>query len=249
MLARIYHTHHKKYQEDLPFWKEITKGCDKILELGCGTGRVSIPLARAGSSVWGIDRDESALGVAHANLAKEPPRARERVSLIQADITNFRLNMSFGAAILPCNTYSTLTPGERKNVLEGVMTHLLPLGVFAVSVPNPVLLKLSKNQAEPAPSQESIFPHPQTGNPIQASSVQECAGDGAIWRWHYDHLLPTGKVERATLSTKHYYASTNDYEREFKEIGFNFLARYGDFMRSPYTSQSSYLILVAQKSA
>ncbi|RLD06828.1 MAG: hypothetical protein DRI56_07430 [Chloroflexota bacterium] len=101
MLAKLYHAHHAHYQEDIPFWEQIINGAETVLELGCGTGRVSIPLARAGYLVWGLDWDESALGVARANLAVEPAPTRERVSFIRADMTNFSLDVRFGAAILP----------------------------------------------------------------------------------------------------------------------------------------------------
>ncbi|OQY27866.1 MAG: hypothetical protein B6I38_09720, partial [Anaerolineaceae bacterium 4572_5.1] len=210
-------------------------------------GRVSIPLARAGYLVWGLDWDESALGVARANLAVEPAPTRERVSFIRADMTNFSLDVRFGAAILPCNTFSGLIPKERKSVLEGVTAHLLPRGVFAISLPNPTLLARFKDQTETEPTEEAVFTHPQTGNPVQASSIQECTGDGVVWKWHYDHLLPDGKVERLTMSTKHYYTPAGVYTREFQEAGLRVLARYGDFENAPYTPESLYLILVAQK--
>ncbi|MEA2008470.1 MAG: hypothetical protein U9O54_05075, partial [Chloroflexota bacterium] len=112
-----------------------------------------------------------------------------------------------------------------------------------------ILLASFKNQTEVEPTQEAIFSHPQTGNPVQASSIQECTGDGVIWGWHYDHLLPDGRVERSTMSTKHYYTPAEVYLRELQEAGLRLLARYGDFENAPYTSDSLYLILVAQNGA
>ncbi len=248
MLAKLYHAHHTHYQEDIPFWQRLAGDVETVLELGCGTGRVTIPLARAGFSVWGIDWDESMLGEARLNLGGEPLPVRKRVSLIQADMTELHLETQFGAAILACNTFSTLRPIERKSVLAGMVEHLTRAGTFAVSVPNPTLLaSLPQGAAESAV--EGIFPHPQTGNPVQASSANESVEDGVIWRWHYDHLLPDGQVERSTMSTKHYYVPVEVYVSEMREAGLRLGGLYGDFEKGAYTSESQYLILVAKKIA
>src|SRR5262245_35861790 len=47
-------------RRDVPFWRRLTMGArGRVLELGCGTGRVSRPLARAGVSLVGIDRSDA----------------------------------------------------------------------------------------------------------------------------------------------------------------------------------------------
>jgi len=249
MLAKLYHAHHCQYQEDIHFWKWLVEGVENVLELGCGSGRVSIPLAQGGSSVWGMDREESMLEVARANLAKEPEPVQKRVSLFQADMTRFQLATRFGAVICPCNTFSVLTASERKDVWQRVAEHLISQGVFAISLPNPTLLVRYKNQTETESVQEAIFPHPQTGNPVQVSSAIESVEEGVIWRWHYDHLLPDGQVERLTMSTKHYYTPLEVYEREMREIGFHLRGLYGDFEKGQFSPESLYLILVVQKVA
>jgi len=249
MLAKLYHAHHCHYREDIPFWMRLVEGVESVLELGCGSGRVSIPLARGGSYVWGMDRDEAMLEVARANLAREPEPVRERISLFRADMAQFQLATRFGTAICPCNTFSVLTARERKAVWQRVTEHLKPQGVFAISLPNPTLLAQFKDQTETESTQEAIFSHPETGNPVQVSSAIESVEEGVIWRWHYDHLLPDGQVERLTMSTKHYYTPLEVYEREMREIGFHLRGLYGDFEKGQYTSESLYLILEAQKIA
>ena len=58
MLARLYHAHHSRNLEDLPFWQELARQQGSpILELGCGSGRVLLPLARAGYNVVGLERE------------------------------------------------------------------------------------------------------------------------------------------------------------------------------------------------
>ncbi|MBS1249709.1 MAG: Ubiquinone biosynthesis O-methyltransferase [Chloroflexi bacterium] len=245
MLAKLYHAHHKAYQEDIPFWKQFAEGAT-ALELGCGTGRVAIPLARAGCSVWGIDRDQAMLEVAGTNLAGEPDSVRERVFLLQADMTQFCAGARFGAVISPCNTFSVLDVGEREAVYQTVTGHLESKGVFAVSLPNPAILAQLRGESEGETSLEEVFPHPQTGNPVQASSAIEGTQGGVTWRWHYDHLLPDGQVERLTMSTKHYHVPVEVYKNEIANAGLCLDAVYGDFEKGEYTPESRHLILVAR---
>src|SRR3712207_4898298 len=56
-----------------------------VVELGCGTGRVTLPLARAGHTVIGVDSAPSMLARARTRLAAEPDDVRGRVGLLEAD--------------------------------------------------------------------------------------------------------------------------------------------------------------------
>lgn len=236
MPAQLYHLHHQTYIEDLPYWlglAEETGG--PVLELGCGTGRVLRPLAEAGYSVTGLDRDPDML--AHPNLQNLP-----NTQLIQADMTDFDLGKQFPLIILPCNTFSTLTAPQRQNLTKCIKKHLSPGGIFAASMPNPNLLK------NPPPEDDEIetsFLHPNTGHPIQVSSVWEQDKDKVIISWHYDHLLPDGKVERTTLSTIHYPTDPQILERELSQYNFN-VTKYGDFQRTIFKKDHFSLILQAK---
>jgi len=130
-----------------------------------------------------------------------------------------------------------------------VAEHLKTQGVFTVSLPNPALLARFKDSVGTESTQEAIFLHPQTGYPIQASSATEGVEGGVIWRWHYDHLLPDGQVERLTMSTKHYCTPLDVYLHEMREAGLHLRGLYGDFENGGYTPESLYLILTAQKAA
>ena len=58
MFPTLYHAHHGQYQEDLPFWLKLAnQQGGPVLELGCGTGRVLLPLARGGFQTVGLDND------------------------------------------------------------------------------------------------------------------------------------------------------------------------------------------------
>src|SRR5262247_4000852 len=72
-------------RRDVPFWRALAANAGgPVLELGCGTGRISLPLARAGVRLIGIDRSERML--AHARTRTKRARLSAKVTLIRGDI-------------------------------------------------------------------------------------------------------------------------------------------------------------------
>lgn len=66
-----------------------------VLEVGCGTGRVLIPTARAGISITGLDLSDHMLDVCRAALKEESRDVQERVNLVQGDMRDFNLGQKF----------------------------------------------------------------------------------------------------------------------------------------------------------
>jgi SAM-dependent methyltransferase len=242
MLPELYHAHHNRHLEDIPFWLDLAaEQGSPILELGCGTGRVLIPLARAGFSSLGLDHDLAMLIYLRSNLRS---LINPQPLIMLADISSFNLSRKFHLVILPCNTFSTLSAMSRKACLQCVRRHLEPGGLFAVSVPNPAML-----MELPAHSQvelEEEFTHPLSGNPLQVSSTWRRTKTTFTLRWFYDHLLPDGSVERMQVEIIHQLVSMEGYLDEIKVAGMEIRAIYGDFDRSVYRADSAYLILLAE---
>jgi len=211
-----------------------------VLELGCGTGRVLIPLAQAGYYCIGIDHDLSMLHFLKAQVGKLKPRPW----FFAADITRFNLSTQFSLIILPCNTYSTLRKKERLACLRCVHKHLKQGGIFAVSIPNPGTL--ADLPARSASQLEDEFLHPQTGNPVQVSSSWQRTRDNFQLTWIYDHLFPDGNVERFTAQSIQQVLPAKIYLDEIHGSGLEVTGVYGDFNRSPYEENSAYLISVAK---
>lgn len=246
----LYHIHHQSYQEDLPFWLDLTEGGDSVLELGCGTGRVAIPLGEAGRKVWGLDHDPEMLDIARFELRKQPQSVQERVHFLSMDMTSFHLDRTFDVVLSPCNTYSLFDRVKRTAILNCVVDHLQRGSTFAVSMPNPhhvlEIMKTGEGEEEgEGPVLEEIFTHPRTGDPIQVSSRVEPMEIGMKWTWFYDHLKPDGEVEREKISRDHLYTPVDQYNSEFEERGFSTRV-YGDFNRSPFNEESPYLIIVGE---
>lgn len=229
--------------EDLTFWVSLAgKWGDPVLELGCGTGRVLLSLANAGYTVYGLDSDSAMLEFLRT---RTPSHLAARVNLIQGDMSEFSLGIQFPLIILPCNTYSTLSQATRIAALARIRQHLLPGGVFAMSMPNPSLLKRLPKHAEP--EIEDSFPHPLDGEPVQVSSAWRKTNAQLEITWIYDHLLAHGEVERTTYQVTQQIIPFKEIEQELSNAGLKITAMYGDFDSSSFSNDSTHLILIAQK--
>jgi len=118
------------YAADLPLWEELAGGArGPVLELGCGTGRVALHLARRGHEVVGLDRDGELLDVLlerGADLA---------VEAVRADASEFELERPVGLALAPTHLIQLLPSAEQRvECLRSVAAALEPGGRFAASI-------------------------------------------------------------------------------------------------------------------
>lgn len=112
-----------------------------MLELGCGTGRVTAPLAeRTGSLVVGLDIDREMLAVA---------RARHRGPLVCADMRRFALNARFGVVAIPFSSVQQLDDAGRAACFAAVAAHLAPGGVLALEITRLPMDELASVELEP----------------------------------------------------------------------------------------------------
>jgi len=241
MFPTLYQAHHSQYKEDLPFWLDLARQQGgPVLELGCGTGRVLLPLAQAGFQTVGLDHDLDMLrylrAAQHPDLQPEP-------LLLAASLTDFHLIRRFPLVLLPCNTWSVLNSGQRRQALGCITRHLAPDGIFAASLPNPEFLRDFPPTSEA--DIDETFTHPVTGNPVQVTSGWQRTSQVFTVTWHYDHLLPDGKVERLTIQSRHDLISSTAYLDELRQAGLQIRALYGEFNGSPADRWSANLIFLA----
>ena len=246
MINDLVRIHHENYLADIHFWHSITRGKDPVLELGCGHGRVTLPLCRAARQVVGVDLDLESL---HYLLTASQPGAISKPGLLQADMLSLPFSTRFEAVIIPCNTYSIFNADQRILLLKKIVQILRPAGIFSFSIPNPYLIReyhqeLSEVNGETEPDIELTFTHPTSGNPVQVSSHLSPLAGALSWEWIYDHLYPDGRVERHMQAAIHQLSSLDQYRIEIESAGFRNNSFLGDFDGSPYQHDSPYLIMV-----
>ena len=243
MFPPLYHAHHDRNQEDLRFWLSLAEKYGyPVLELGCGTGRVLLPLSEAGFQPIGLDHDLQMLRYLRSEFGAQ---ARLQPQVVAGDMCAFHFGVQFQLILLPCNTFSTLEAHQREGCLGCVTRHLRQSGIFAVSMPNPELL--ANLPAHSAAEMEDEFLHPVSGNPVQVSSSWERRRGRFTVTWIYDHLQPDGEIEHLEVQTRHHIHSLEAYLGEFREAGLDVIEIYGDYDFSPYREGSPSLIILAAR--
>jgi SAM-dependent methyltransferase len=118
------------YSADLALWEELAEQADgAVLDLGCGTGRVALHLARRGHSVIGLDIDAELIATLADRAGGLPLEA------IVADARDFRLSDDVALALAPMQTLQLLPDAtDRIACLRRVATHLRPGGRFAAAI-------------------------------------------------------------------------------------------------------------------
>lgn len=133
---------HAHYRDDLPFWlAQAARLPGPVLDLGAAAGRVSVPLARAGSEVWALDASPDMVEAIAAHAAAAGPEVAARVHPVHGDMRDFDLGRRFGLVIIAMNTLQALTePEDQLSCLRTITRHLLPDGelIFDVALPDPV---------------------------------------------------------------------------------------------------------------
>jgi len=106
-----------------------------VLELGCGTGRITLPLAMSGLEVAAMDRNPWMLSHLRRKLEAAPVEVRAMVKVVEGDICNFDLDTQFSFVIAPYNALCyILDPGQLRNCLTSVHRHLKRGGHFFCQV-------------------------------------------------------------------------------------------------------------------
>ncbi|UXN58757.1 class I SAM-dependent methyltransferase [Phyllobacterium zundukense] len=129
---------------------------DPVLEIGTGTGRISVPLAIAGNEVVGLDISPAMLERAAAKLA-DGPEVGARLQLVEGDMTNFDLNRQFPLIVNTARSFQhLLTPSQQREALQCAHRHLKPGGHLVLDLFDPYFELLFANASTPAAPREVL---------------------------------------------------------------------------------------------
>lgn len=121
--------------DDIPFFLDIAKKCHgSILDLASGTGRITIPLAKAGFSITGLEFSPAMNEIATRKISKLSVATKKRIKLIQGDMISFKLDQLFKLIIIPSSFGHCLTTAQQKSCLVCIHEHLTNNGLFILDL-------------------------------------------------------------------------------------------------------------------
>jgi ubiquinone/menaquinone biosynthesis C-methylase UbiE len=221
---------------------------DPVLELGCGTGRVTLAIAEAGHRVVGLDISEKMLERGIEKRATLRREARERVHLVQGDMTRFDLGEKFRTILIPFRPFQHLLETEKQmDCLHCVRKHLGSGGHLIVDF----FQTDPERMHDPAFQKEALLLkyELQDGRHVELSE--------RVARFHramqrndvemiFDVTHPGGKKERLVMAWTLRYFFRYEVEHLLARCGFRSEAVYGNFDGSALSDDSPEMIFVAK---
>ncbi|RMF31366.1 MAG: class I SAM-dependent methyltransferase [Chloroflexi bacterium] len=242
LLARFYDLEHAPLRADIPFYRTLAAQTGgPILELGCGTGRLLLPLAQDGHTLVGLDRNRAMLALARQKLRRAG--LVHRVSLIQADMGAFALARRFGLILLAYNTFMhLLTTEAQMAVLTAAHRHLRPGGRLVIDLPP---------ADEMAHQDDSgVWMHQwQRTDPATGHRVLKRTASRLDWARQqqevlavYEEILPDGAVHQTAVSMTLRYTFPAELRLLVERAGLTLEGLYGDYGWGPYEEGSPRMI-------
>ena len=240
-------------RQDVRFFVEMARACGgPVLELGCGTGRVLIPTARAEVEIIGLDASHMMLEACRKKLAGEPASVKSNViDLIEGDMRSFELGREFNLITIPFRPFQhLLTVTDQMSCLARIHGHLVMGGSLILDIFNPSLPSLTDDKSLTEHGEEPEFTTDDGRRVIRRARV--------ISRDYFNQVTdneliyyvthPDGREERLVHRFSLKYLFRFEVEHLLARCNFSLQVVYADYDKSPYGSKyPGELIVVAKK--
>ena len=245
----IYDSVYSYVREDIPFYVEAAlESGGPVLELGCGTGRVSIPVAEAGVEIVGLDSSKAMLDVARRK-SQGLASGSGSLTLLQADMRDFSLDRdkSFKLVVIPFRGFlSLLTVEDQTKTLLNVKRHLAPGGKLIFNIFVPDLNMLVQEGDVPYHFRDVTDPDTRSRSVLWHQSSYDNHNQIVNARVIVEELDGEGTVTRRTYRDFQLrYVHRWELHHLLEVCGYEVLDLYGDFQRSPFDETSTEMVWVA----
>jgi SAM-dependent methyltransferase len=221
-----------------------------VLEIGCGTGRVLLGIARQGTEVEGLDNSRSMLRVLRAHLRAESPAVRGRVTLHEGDMRNFSLGRKYPLVLIPFRPLQHMyTRDDQLAALRTAAAHLSDGGQLAFDVFYP------KFELIPAGMGEEILELEWhlDGHPVKTvrrylrkesyDKIAQTFRATFLFRTYCDQKLVSEETEPLKMA----YYTYPQMRGLLATAGLEIVEEYGSFAKAPLDNDASEMIFVVRK--
>jgi SAM-dependent methyltransferase len=238
----VYDWENHDFDPDGPFFLVLAQQFGgAVLEIACGTGRLTIPLAQAGVNITGLD-------IAPAMLV----RAREKagslpIRWVEADARQFGLGQLFNLIFMSsAGMQHLLTHADQEAALACVRAHLAASGrfVFSVLFPHVRNMEVSDGEIEWFTYTNDRGQEVRVTGTDAYDDISQVHTETAYRRWKDENGQENLQV--APLSLRYFFPQ--ELEALLHYNRFEILERYGDWDRSPLTNESQIMIFVCRTS-
>jgi SAM-dependent methyltransferase len=229
--ALLYDEEFRDRKNEIPFYvrhAEISAG--PVLEIGCGTGRLTLPIAAAGVVIAGVDASAAMIGQAQRNALA----ANLAVDWYVQDARSMELNRNFALAFMATNALQHLQDlTSLRAFFSRVRAHLRPDGLLIIDVFNPSVPKLCRNFGTPYLHKRFCL---LDGRPVEVEIDSEYIPDSQVL-----HFILTYRHEGQIIHTKDVRMRCF-FPEELLALchlgGFQVVERFGDYDETPFHGSS-----------
>jgi SAM-dependent methyltransferase len=238
---------------DAPFYIDLAKQIGgPVLEIGCGTGRILLPIARAGIEIHGLDKSPAMLEVLKGKLAQEVQHVRDNVTLHEGDMREARLDPKFALVTIPFRPLQHMhTLDDQAAALRTAAHHLRDDGRFAFDVFYPNFHRLLAGIGD----ENFEMEWPVEGKPGQiirrfyrkdaVDKIHQSFSGVFIFRtFEGDRVV---HEETAPLHMTWYFYP--QLQALFRLAGLEVVEEYGSFSRAPLDNASIEMIFILRKAS
>ena len=247
--ADIYDQVYAYLDHDLAFYVEQAKASGgPVLELGCGTGRVSLAVAAAGLDVTGVDISPRMIEVAQSKAEKAG--LTEKARFVVGDMTVPEAGGGFALVAFPFRSFqSMLTVEEQRAALENAATYLRPGGTLVLDIFAPDIHRLGNEHDEAVPFHVRDLEQPDGGiYVVWGQNMWDELEQVNSARLIIEELDPSGlSLRRLYRDFDLRYVYRFEMQHLLELSGFTIEAEYGDFDGGPVTEYSDDLVWIAHK--
>lgn len=235
-IAALYDTYVNVDFDVKYFLEEAAKVQGEVLELACGTGRLSVPLVKAGVDLTCVDISANMLEVLEAKLHDHGLTART----VHADICELAPDRQYDLVIFPFHSFAEIVGRERQQkVLEYAYNALKAGEKFICTLLNPTVHRQGVDGKS-----HIVGKHAMGKHSLIVTGVSN-GGDPVVHREQYYEIYDDGGhlQSKKTMKMSYELVEPADFNILAEGVGFSTLAIYGDYQRSPFDPGRSPVIV------
>ena len=224
-----------------PFYADLARQQGgAVLELACGTGQLTIPIAAQGLATAGLDRSIAMLDVAKRRASE----AGVSVALLQADMRDFALGREFKTIIVARNSLlHLLSTADLLAALTAVRRHLAHDGVFAFDIFNPDVTILARPSGQRLPVME-VSSTPFGPLRVEATNDYDSAAQVNRATWY---ISAPDRQDAWTVPLALRSIFPQELPLLLAAAGLELISRFGELSRAPFGPRSRVQVCLCRR--